>query len=150
MASRKHRADSGGTAASNGTSSNPFARSFSLSAGALLVAAAVRWGARSPRILFEIGSFEDTGHYEGSAVYESVYDGVHPFLKCTWARNFCRAYVRVESCPSRPAKYDQVRSIANQVRYMERHGPNAFHLRVVGGSDIQALSVICPCTPYTN
>ena len=163
MPSRKSRPRSKGTALSNGRgrageragSGSPapppppthffLFSSLPLSlvaAAAVLLAIAVRWAAFSPYFLFSIGPFEETGHYEGSAVYDRVYRGVSPSLKCTWWRNLCRAYVRVESCPVRPKEYDGVRSIADQVRYMDRHGPNAFHLRVVGGWDIQALSVV--------
>jgi len=124
------------------SSSFPFLLSAVALLLALVLAVALRWLAHSPYVLFDIGPFEETGHYEGSAVYDRVYQGVSPSLKCTWSRNFCRAYVRVESCPVRRKEYDGVRSIADQVRYMDRHGPNAFHLRVVGGWDIQALSVV--------
>ena len=132
--------------ATGGTSS-PTSFRFSLpalfSAVALLLAVAVRLAAYSPSFLFSIGPFEETGHYEGSTVYDRVYRGVFPSLKCTWARNLCLAYVRVESCPVRPKEFrHSAQSIADQVRYMDKHGPNAFHLRVVGGWDIQALSVV--------
>ena len=162
MPSRKSRPRSKGTALSNGRGRRAGERAGSgspapppthfflfsslplslVAAAAVLLAIAVRWAAFSPYFLFSIGPFEETGHYEGSAVYDRVYRGVSPSLKCTWSRNLCRAYVRVESCPVRPKEYDGVRSIADQVRYMDRHGPNAFHLRVVGGWDIQALSVV--------
>lgn len=152
MPSRKHRLDSKDAALANGPLKGstrlqevlrPVSPVFlSLSACVLLLAIVVRWGAHSPYLLFNVGSLEETGHYEGSAVYDSVYRGMHPFLKCTWSRNLCRLYVRVESCPVRPEEWVSDRSIAEQVRYMDKHGPNAFHLRVVGGWDIQALSVV--------